>query len=252
MSNFTEKRKQQIEERNARLVVIRSKMNSSILDKISYNQRLHESELKEYYNTKHPTQNIVYKSRYMPGVSGQMFTDIKNFITTNNFLIDGIVSQLGTDSLDLSFDEKAEIIQKWVIDSVSYRYDQHVSGYLEFWQFPFETISLGTGDCEDGAVLMASLMIASGIPNYRVRVAGGLVATGQPSAPTGGHGWCCYLRQTDNKWIPLDWCYLPELGEIKDRVTIKDNDNYLDTWFSWNDEYSWGRESIELENRLKN
>lgn len=38
------------------------------------------------------------------------------------------------------------------------------------WQFPDETLHVKEGDCEDRALLIASLLIASGMSSYNVRV----------------------------------------------------------------------------------
>jgi len=53
-------------------------------------------------------------------------------------------------------------LRNWVGDNIQYRYDKDVYGVREYWQFGKETISLKTGDCEDFAILLCSLLRAAG------------------------------------------------------------------------------------------
>ncbi len=53
-------------------------------------------------------------------------------------------------------------LRNWVGDNIQYRYDEDVYGVREYWQFGKETISLKTGDCEDFAILLCSLLRSAG------------------------------------------------------------------------------------------
>ncbi|GAH32195.1 unnamed protein product [marine sediment metagenome] len=44
--------------------------------------------------------------------------------------------------------------------------NQIISGY-EFWLFPFEAIQSEIGDCEDGAILIASLLINAAFLHFK-------------------------------------------------------------------------------------
>ena len=58
-----------------------------------------------------------------------------------------------------SFDFRAHIIAEFVSQKIQYlQSDGH-----DPWQFPEETLTLKSGDCEDRALLIASLLLASGI-----------------------------------------------------------------------------------------
>jgi predicted transglutaminase-like cysteine proteinase len=222
-----------------------------IREKQSKGEHLRPGELAMYNNYKYPESKITYLSRAIPGQSKRMPTDVKDFITPNNFLVDNVLKSLKIEACS-SLDEKVVKIQKWVVDNIKYTSDSAAQGFVEFWQFPFETLSLRTGDCEDGAILLASLMIGAGVPPFRVRVAGGLVKTHVKTAPQGGHGWCCYLREEDAKWIPIDWCYYPRTTKnLTKRKTLKEETNYIESWFSWNNMFSWGKSSFELDKRIK-
>ena len=148
-------------------------------------------------------------------------------------------------------DETMLRIQKWVVEKVRYVSDDANEGVPEYWQFPFETLATGIGDCEDGAMLIASLAINAGIPAFRVRVNAGLVQEA-PTAPQGGHGYCTYLRENDNTHVVIDWCYLEDSGVlVKDKPAFKDNRYYKEVWFSFNHEYSWGSGSYEINTRVR-
>ncbi|MEM7210614.1 MAG: transglutaminase-like domain-containing protein [Pseudomonadota bacterium] len=96
------------------------------------------------------------------------------------------------------FDRRAGLIWRWVASNITYRAhepatdpDDPMTRLTEFYQFPAETIALGRGDCEDSAFLLASLLVASGISDYCVRVVMGKVKwrTQRPSEP---HVWVIY------------------------------------------------------------
>lgn len=58
--------------------------------------------------------------------------------------------------------ELVERFQMYVHDSIRYVTDLESHGKAEWWQYPCETLALGTGDCEDKAFLFISLCRASG------------------------------------------------------------------------------------------
>lgn len=70
--------------------------------------------------------------------------EIREFITPHAPEVQALYSQIGP-SVDGSF--------QWVTSQVEYRYD-----IGEFFQFPVETINTRRGDCEDSAILLASLI----------------------------------------------------------------------------------------------
>lgn len=66
-----------------------------------------------------------------------------------------------------------ETLRDWVCSHISYRSDMDVHGESEYWQKPAQTLQLGTGDCEDFAILLCSLLRANGVPADKVYVAVG-------------------------------------------------------------------------------
>lgn len=137
-----------------------------------------------------------------------------------------------------SMDEKASKIIRWVIDNIDYQTDEAVWGRKEMWQPPAVTFRRRTGDCEDGAFLVHSLMLNAGIPWKRIRTYGGLVRAGQ-GAEAGGHAWTVYQRESDDEWVILDTSYYPNTRDIASRTPMRLlGDYYLDTLFYMTARYS--------------
>jgi len=97
---------------------------------------------------------------------------------------------------------------------VRYVLDREVHGVEEFFQYPFETLALKTGDCEDQAYLLASMLTAAGVPNVLV-----VFGTAEINAQRFGHAWVeaqgCFIESTDTRWRPLDSrpdFYFPEIA----------------------------------------
>lgn len=64
-----------------------------------------------------------------------------------------------------------EAMYNWVVDNIEYRYDglfpilpENPLGFIDYfdemWQFPNETLTLRTGDCDDMAILLASMILS--------------------------------------------------------------------------------------------
>lgn len=91
--------------------------------------------------------------------------------------------------------------------------------------------------CEDGAILMANIMLKSGVPYWRIRLNAGDVQGG-------GHAYVTYLREKDNKWYVLDWCYW--YGDsVNFKKTWKDAKKYFGIWFSWSSKYGFMKDELD-------
>jgi transglutaminase-like putative cysteine protease len=110
--------------------------------------------------------------------------------------------------------QKQEALFKYVrqeIDYVTegnpreYSYPKSFLEYkFEFWQLPRETIAWGSGDCEDQAILLCTMMRIAGVPASDVRVCLGLMYVG--GVIVGGHAWCEFKYGTT--WYVLEsTCY---------------------------------------------
>lgn len=210
-------------------------------------------DLEKYWNTKHPTNSVIYTGRAIPAtcptckqhtLNEQLKIDVKTMLAVDDVLVDEIINQ--NNLKGNTNDETVHNIQKWVVQNIKYIGDDISQGTMEYWQFPFETLACRVGDCEDGALLSAALAINAGVPAWRIRVVAGNVQPA-PTAPQGGHGYFVYLRETDNQWVAVDWCYLEDSNTpIKDKPILKNNQAYKDMWFSFNNQYSWSNTELEF------
>lgn len=210
---------------------------------------------KDYWNNKWKKKPVIYSGRTIKTCKNRINVDVKNFITVNDDILLGIVQSYGLKKD--TFNETANECQKYVLKHIKYTSDEVSLNCEEFWQFPFETVASEVGDCEDGAILMASLMIVAGIPNWRVKVAAGTVQQ-SPIAPQGGHAYCLYLADRDDgslEWEIHDWCYFEDSNIPTGQKPLAKNGGYnnmyKDVWFTFNNEFTWSNEYTEIEdNRI--
>jgi predicted Fe-S protein YdhL (DUF1289 family) len=180
-----------------------------------------EKELENYWNNKRPKSNVTFPARPCHKDKSTEKWYVKNIAVDPRvyFTHDTTLPTFkGTN------DQKASKCLDWVKNNVRYTSDDS-----EFWQFAFETLRRKKGDCEDGAILMANMMLMSGVPYWRVRLNAG-------SVRGGGHAYVTYLREKDNQWYVMDWCYWYNASKNFGR-TFHDAENYFGIWFSWNTEY---------------
>ncbi|MBN1803058.1 MAG: DUF4332 domain-containing protein [Candidatus Lokiarchaeota archaeon] len=214
----------------------------------------------EYWNSKWVKQPIIYTGRALRGsnYNKQIDVDVKTFIKNNDEILKHVIKEakLKKDT----FNATALACQKFVCEMLAYTFDEESSDCVEFWQFPFETIQSAVGDCEDGAILISSLLINAGIPSWRIKCVGGAVlpdptAPAAPGEELGGHGWTIYLADRADserqlEWVVLDWCYCPDPEiTVEDKPLAREGGQegaYKDVWFTYNDEYSWAPEQIAI------
>jgi hypothetical protein len=211
------------------------------------------SELEEHWNNKHPKNPVIYTGRAIPSkcptcksntLQDKVRIDVKTMLSANDYQLKKLaeVERL----IGVSYDETIWNIQKWVVKNIKYVGDDLSQGVLEYWQFPFETLNLRLGDCEDGALLLAGLAINSNVPAFRVRMVAGNV---QPdvTAPEGGHAYVMYLRESDNQWVAIDWCYLEDSAvPVASKKLFNQNSSYKNIWFSFNQMFSWSKRAEEF------
>jgi predicted transglutaminase-like cysteine proteinase len=186
-----------------------------------------------YWNNRYPKINQNYLR--WEAINGQPMSyeiDVRNFIVPQDSNLPAITGSVN--------DEKALNSLLYVYNNITYTSDKSSYGFDEYWAFPWETLKRKVGDCEDGAILMASIMIRAGIPPWRVRLNAG-------SVNGGGHCYVTYCRETDNQFVVLDWCYWFNNLPVAKRKLHKDEQNYDDVnhnyyiWFSWNQKYCFGQ-----------
>ena len=106
----------------------------------------------------------------------------KLYVTPNDQKIQDMASQITTNPLAPDWME----IRDWVSNQITYTSDSSKHGQSEYWQLPRETMNSRTGDCEDYAILTASLLRASGWKSDEVYV---LVGTANENGQTVGHAF---------------------------------------------------------------
>jgi hypothetical protein len=214
----------------------------------------------EYWNDKWVTAPIIYTGRALRGESynKQIDVDVKTFIKKNDAILWHVLTQL--ELRKETPNDTALAVQNFVCNFLKYKYDDIASDCPEFWLFPFEAIQSEIGDCEDGAILIASLLINAGVPSWRVKVCAAQVMADPVFAPSdeelGGHAYCIYLAdrpESERKleWVILDWCYLqdPEVS-IEDKPLARNGGTegaYRDIWFTFNDDQSYAQSSFEVK-----
>jgi hypothetical protein len=220
----------------------------------------------DYWNNKWETAPIIYTGRALraEAYKKQIDVDVKAFIKKDDAILWHVVTQLGLRKETPN--DTALAIQNFVCNFLKYTYDDNTAEVPEFWLMPWESIQAEVGDCEDGAILIAALLINAGIPSWRVKVAAAEVIADPVFAPSetdvGGHAYCLYLADrsdSDRKleWVVLDWCYLqdPEIP-IEQKPLAKDGGQegaYKEILFTFNDEYSWAQTALEVkEGRISN
>lgn len=153
-------------------------------------------------------------------------------VSVRDWLVKWLDSEIAAE-LDLPVfdgpanDSKAKKCLSWVKQNVKYEGDPATWGMSEYWQLPHETLERGTGDCEDGAILLYALMRKNGFSDDQLFITCGLV-------DGGGHCYLVYVSSTDAVHYVLDWCYWP-VDSLK--VKYGENPNYFfgtKEWFRFN------------------
>lgn len=203
-----------------------------------------DSDLPKYrdkWNSKHSRKGVKYRRPVWSGDElGSYNVPVVNFITPHDPEIENALLDEGL-SIDnpLEANEIIPEIYHLAKEHYDYEYDSHNLGWVEFWQFPFET-RINDGDCEDWAHVIASFLIAAGLPSFRVRV----VAGGTLDEDYGGHSTVYVLADDMETWYHLNstspeqhhdnLTEYPEWG-VNEGLNIDPND----VWVAFNDKNSW-------------
>lgn len=194
-------------------------------------------EKEEFWNNKWPKAPIIYTAR------NDKPYDVRTFITYPSEVLSEfnkkVIKILSSDTNDT----KALKILKFVQDNITYKSDTG-----EYWSFPTDVLHSTNGDCEDGTHLIVSLLRNAGILSYRIKVACGW-ALDRTTQQKFGHSYPIYLRESDDEWVHLDWCFYPTKDLIRNRTICSDNKDYGDIWFSFNNQFSWNNVSLEIDTK---
>lgn len=150
-----------------------------------------------------------------------------------------------------SFDFKAKLITNFVAQNIEYK----PADGTDPWLFPDETLCIKEGDCEDRAFLIASLMLASGISSFNVRVALGKVKTlfSNNEVRIFDHVWVMYKNEI-GRWRVIDPLKTKYFNNTSPKVTAgADNlqNQILKTeyipYYIFNDYHLWSVNSSDIE-----
>ena len=226
-----------LSDRNRELDVLCAKQQKHIQDYSEMLVALKKTDAKaEYWNNRWPKNKVLYK------IDGQHSCDVRNLIFTKSHVLQSVANSIKGQSINQ--DDIMKKVLKWTIMNIKYKTDQQLYGQPELWQNPEVTYSRKQGDCEDGALLMITLARLCGIPAYKIKLCAGFVKTGTKGKE--GHAYCIYLAD-DEKWYTLDWCYWKNesLNNFKKKPHSQ-NPNYIDIWWTANDEFSWSQHETIL------
>lgn len=109
---------------------------------------------------------------------------MKLYITPDDPEIQNTVTEILAGDWRWALDD-FEALREWIASHISPVSDQTAHGAREYWQLPTETLRLGTGDCEDFAILLCTLLRAYGVPADEVYVGAGFPEN--PESP--GHAF---------------------------------------------------------------
>jgi predicted transglutaminase-like cysteine proteinase len=185
-----------------------------------------EQERAKKWTARWKQKPVIYNAQY-----GRP-RDVRTFIFDRSYILEDAVKN--NNLVGKNDDDTMYRILMFVMKHLKYTGDEKTKGQKEFWQNPEDTVTLMKGDCEDGAILIKSLSLIAGIPDYKVRIAAGMVKGG-------GHAYVLYLRD-DNTQCILDWCYWPNKKPIDARPKFADEKNYYDIWFSFNRNHTFAQQ----------
>ena len=177
----------------------------------------------EYWTNRFPHQPVIYRAQ------DNNPRDVRTFIFGRSYLLEDVINKynLRGNNDDETMLKCCLVVQ----DYVEYVGDDVSRGQAEYWQNPEDTVARSAGDCEDGAILMKSLTLCAGVPDWKVKIVAGMVEGG-------GHAYCTYICDDDTQCV-MDWCYSTNRLPVNERLSIMQEEKYKEIWFSFNDQYSF-------------
>ncbi len=135
---------------------------------------------------------------------------------------------------DHGYKDLSEVSISYIEDLGEFKtYDWEVADTHNF----FFANGICTHNCEDMSILMKSLTLCAGIPDWKVKIMAG-------SVKGGGHAYCVYIRDDDTQCV-MDACYWPNKLPVNMRPKMEDEENYYEIWFSFNFNHAYAETKIE-------
>jgi len=129
-------------------------------------------------------------------------SELKAYITPNCTSVRDCVQDIVGDPPYEPTQDGFDAIRDWVAANIEYKSDEEQWGVEEYWQTPEETLSLHSGDCEDFAILLCTLLRAYGIGEEQIYVAVGVDNDGY------GHAFLIENWYLDGEWRAIE----PQVG----------------------------------------
>ncbi len=117
-----------------------------------------------------------------------------------------------------------DLIREWLAANISYKRDADVYSVNDYWQLPIETLERKTGDCEDLAILLCSLLRADGVSPEDV-----YVAIGCTQGTDNCHAYL-FERYTKGFWRAIE----PQIDPITSVISFELIDQVLTYDYSSN------------------
>ncbi|MDD4876779.1 MAG: transglutaminase-like domain-containing protein [Dehalococcoidales bacterium] len=164
--------------------------------------------------------------------------DEQSFITPNNSSVSAKVLEItGGYSGDVNdYWKDCEKLYQWIVTNVTYSYDsytpllpEYISGKIiwgeEYWRMPEETLEDKHGDCEDMAILLASMLLNYNKGEYTIWVIG-------IRSEESGHLAVAFPVQDGNLTIldPAGNYYTSQFGSLESSNVSTAVNNWLYHW----------------------
>lgn len=115
------------------------------------------------------------------------------------------------------FDARVRTLWEFCCTRIRYQFDWYRGRPQDLWQYPEETLALRRGDCEDKAILLAALLLASGVSPFCVRVALGRLHW--PNHKRTDHAWVLY-RDERGVWRILETTLTTSSWDMPDAAQL--------------------------------
>ena len=234
------------------------------------NFKLFNKETREslgYYYLKYPFAKVTYAGRNPPNTTKYNYTmyvenwaqygidspEIKKIIAKAKCDVITIMSQNKIDfhkACDIAIQRAKTYVGKYA--PYKYTFDKTSTGNTEYWKFALETwisshkYQIGS-DCDDWAILMHVIWVASGIPAEALRVVGGISRGGI------GHATNHYYA-SDGKWHHINSTTSYSNGFVVLNTPLHDDPKdfmgIARVWFSFNNQRAWSKGNTNYLKKL--